>query len=154
MATATLERPVEPGAAPPPPPEPRRVPRWVWALVVLGIWLLVWSFTKGEDTLFVSGTAQTDLHVRFTEFADGLGGSAFTETVADAINVIIEFFQGLISTPEPPRPAPVIGWLGVLAIASWIGYAVANWRIALLIAASFFSSASSATGRTRWTCSS
>ena len=39
----------------------------------------------------------------------------------------------------PPRPAPQIGWLGVLAIATWIGYAVANWRIALLVAASFFS---------------
>ena len=43
----------------------------------------------------------------------------------------------MISVPDFPRPCPQIGWLGVLAAATWIGYAVANWRIALLIAASF-----------------
>ncbi len=73
------------------------------------------------------------------EIANGLSGSAVTQAIADGINAIIEFFQGLISTPVPPRPAPTIGWLGVLAIATWIGYAVANWRIALLVAASFVS---------------
>lgn len=139
MATATVARPVEPGAAPPPPPEPRRVPRWVWALVVLGLWILVWSFTRGDDTLFVSGTEQTDLHERITDIADGLGGSAITGVIADGINAIVETLQGLISTPEAPRPAPQVGWLGVVAIATWVGYAVASWRIALLVAASFVS---------------
>ena len=139
MATATLDRPVEPGAAPPPPEEPRKLPRWVWVLIVLGVWILVWTMTKGDDTLVVSGTDQTSLHERIGEIANGLSGSAFTQAIADGINAIIEFFQGLISTPVPPRPAPEIGWLGVLAIATWIGYAVANWRIALLVAASFFS---------------
>ena len=138
MATATLTRPVEPGAAPPPPPEERRpVPRWAWAVGVLAVWIGVWSVTRGQDTLFVSGTEQTDLHVRLTELADGLGGSAFTQAVADAINAIVDFLQGLISTPVAPRPAPAIGWLGVVAIATWVGYAVANWRIALLVAGSF-----------------
>jgi glycine betaine/proline transport system permease protein len=137
MATTTLARPVEPDAAPPPHPEPRRVPRWLWALVVLGVWIGVWSLTKGQDTLVVSGTEQTDLHVRLTEIADGLGGSAFTQVVADGINAIVGFLQGLVSTPESPRPAPTIGWLGVVAIATWIGYAVASWRIALLVAGSF-----------------
>ncbi len=137
--TATLTKPVEPGAAPPPPPEERSVPRWAWALGVLVVWLVVWSFTKGEDNLVVSGLAQTNLHKDIGEVANSLGGSAFTDVFARVINAIIEFFQGLLSTPDPPRPAPQIGWLGVLAIATWIGYAVANWRIALLVAASFFS---------------
>ena len=139
MATTTLERPVEPGAAAPPAPRRRRLPRWGWALVVLGAWILLWTFTKGNDTLVVSALSQTDRHQDLGEFANGLGGSAVTEAVADGINRIVEFFQGLISTPNPPRPAPTIGWLGVVAIATWIGYAVANWRIALLIAASFCS---------------
>jgi glycine betaine/proline transport system permease protein len=139
MATDTLARPVEPGAAPPPEPEPRRVPRWLWALVVLGVWILVWSLTKGEDTLVVPALSQTERHADIGEIANDLGGSAITQVVADVVNTLFDFFQGLISTPNPPRPAPTIGWLGVLAIATWVGYAVASWRIALLVAASFLS---------------
>ena len=139
MATATVERPVEPGAAPPPPAEPRRLPRWVWALVVLGVWVLVWSLTKGDDTLVVPALSQTDRHQDLGEIANDLGGIGLTQTIADGINATFDFLQTLISTPNRPRPAPTIGWLGVLAIASWVGYAVAGWRIALLVAGSFLS---------------
>ena len=139
MSTATVERPREPGAAPPAPPEPRRLPRWAWALLVLGVWIALWALTKGNDTLVVPSLSQTDRHEDLGEIANELGGLAITEAIADAINAIFDFFQGLISTPNPPRPAPTIGWLGVVAIATWVGYAVANWRIALLIAASFVS---------------
>jgi glycine betaine/proline transport system permease protein len=45
----------------------------------------------------------------------------------------------MISIPDFPRPVPQIGWIGVTAVATWIGLAVAGWRIALLVAASFFS---------------
>src|SRR3712207_7818089 len=31
------------------------------------------------------------------------------------------------------------GWLGVTALATWVGWAIATWRIALLVAASFVS---------------
>jgi glycine betaine/proline transport system permease protein len=140
MATATaLERPVEPGAAPPPAAERRRLPRWVWALVVLCVWVLVWSLTRGEDTLVVPALSQTERHQDLGEIANDLGGIGITQTLADAINAIFDFFQRLISTPDSPRPAPAVGWLGVLAVATWIGYAVAGWRIALLVAASFVS---------------
>jgi glycine betaine/proline transport system permease protein len=138
MATLAPPRPAE-AAAPPPPRETRGIPRWVWALVVLGVWIFVWSLTRGTDTLVVSGTDETDLHVRLSEFANGLGGSAFTQAIADFINAIMAFFHGLIAAPTPPRPAPTIGWLGVVAIATWIGYALANWRIALLVAATLMS---------------
>ena len=34
---------------------------------------------------------------------------------------------------------PEIGWLGVVALATWFGFAIASWRIAVLVAASFLS---------------
>lgn len=141
MATATITpaNPVEPGAAPPPTDQPRGIPRWVWVLAVLGGWILVWSFTKGNDTLVVAGTERTDFHVWLADQVSTLGTNPVTQAIADFINAIIDALRALIAVPTPPRPAPTIGWLGVAAIATWVGFAVANWRIALLVAASFLS---------------
>ncbi len=139
MATATLERPVEPGAPPPIQEDKKGFPRWAWGLVVLAGWIAVWSVTKGTNTLALGGLDKTDLHVRLSEIGVSLGGNSVTAAIGDVINAIVEAAQKLISTPAPPSPAPIIGWLGVVAIATWIGYAVANWRIALLIFLSFLS---------------
>src|SRR5690606_14571307 len=50
-----------------------------------------------------------------------------------------DWLQRMLSIPNIPRPVPEIGWLGVVATAVWLGYLLANWRIALLVAASFAS---------------
>lgn len=139
MATATLTKPVEPGAAPPPEEDERRVPRWVWVLVVLGLWIVAWAFTKGSHTLELGGQDTTPLHDRISDFGTKLGGNSVTTAIGDAITAVVDFIRRLIAIPTPPRPAPAIGWLGVVAIATWIGYAVATWRIALLVLASFLS---------------
>lgn len=141
MSTETVPtaRPVEPDAAPPPADRARGVPRWVWVLLVLAAWIGVWSMTKGTHTLVVSGTDQTDLHARLSDRVSGFSSNGVTQGIADFINAVVDFLRHLIAIPSPPRPAPSIGWLGVAAIATWIGYAVANWRIALLVAATFLS---------------
>jgi len=139
MASGTLERPVEPGAPPPVLEEPRRTPRWVWAVAVLAGWIAVWSFTKGNNTQELAGLDVTDLHTKLAKFGASLGDNAFTTAFSDVMNSLVDYLQGLISTPKPPSPIPVIGWLGVVAIATWIGYALANWKIALLVCASFLS---------------
>ncbi len=140
MSTSTEERrPVEPGAAPPPPEEKRGVPRWALALLVLVVWIVVWSFTRGHNTLYLAGQDTTDLHDKLSDFGSHLGGSGFTEGLANFLNSIIEFFQHLFSVPVRPRPAPTVGWLGVVALATWVAYAVASWRIALLVLATFLS---------------
>ncbi len=141
MTTATIAPapPVEPDAAPPAVERSRGIPRWAWVLAVVAGWVVVWSLTKGNDTLVVGGTDQTDLHARLSERVSTLGTNPVTQGIADFINAIIDALRALIAVPSPPRPAPTIGWLGVTAVATWIGYAVASWRIALLVAASFLS---------------
>ena len=37
------------------------LPRWAWALVVLGVWIVVWAFTKGQNTLEVPIREHTDV---------------------------------------------------------------------------------------------
>lgn len=145
--TATLAPPrVEPDAAPPPPREPRRLPRWAWALVVIGVWIVVYAFTKGQDTLALPGREHTDLHETLTGFRDDVLASRdtnpfiqFTYNLGQAFVDIVNWAQRMISIPDLPRPVPQIGWLGVTAIATWIGLAVAGWRIAILVGASFVS---------------
>ncbi|MFZ2502042.1 MAG: ABC transporter permease subunit [Nocardioides sp.] len=137
--TTLATRPVEPGAAPPVEEEKPLLPRWAWVLLVLVGWLGVWVVTKGNQTLEVGGLDTLPLHDRLSDFYTSINDNAVTQTIGDLLRGIVEFFQGIIASPVPPRAAPQIGWLGVVAIATWIGYAVANWRIALLVALSFLS---------------
>ena len=128
------------------PREPRAIPRWVWAVGVLGLWILIWAFTKGQDTLVLPGREHTDLHDSLTGFRDDVLASRDTNpliqlsyNVGEWFTSVVDWFQRMVSIPDFPRPVPQIGWFGVTAVAVWVGLAIAGWRIAILIAASFLS---------------
>jgi len=145
--SATLAPPRPAAKQPPPPPvEPRRLPRWAWAFIVLGVWIVIWAFTNGQNTLALGAREHTDLHNQLTEFRDAVLASRdtnpfiqFTYQLGEWFKQAVEWCQRMISIPDFPRPVPQIGWLGVTAVATWIGFAVAGWRISLLVTASFVS---------------
>jgi glycine betaine/proline transport system permease protein len=147
MSTATLERPASaPGEPEGLPTTKRGIPRWAWALGVIGLWLLVWAVTKGQDTLDLPQRAHTDLQDSLTGFRDDVLASRddnpiiqLTYDLGAWFVSVIDWLQRMVSIPDFPRPVPQIGWLGVTATATWVGLAIANWRIALLVAASFVS---------------
>lgn len=144
--TAVAQAPSPPaGPGPEAPPEPVQragVPRWALVLGALVLWILVWSMTKGNDTLELPGREHTDLHDTLTGFRDSVLASrdtnpviALTTTVADVFRSVFGFAQGLVSVPDFPRPVPQIGWLGVTATAAWLALAFTGWRIAVLVSA-------------------
>jgi glycine betaine/proline transport system permease protein len=148
--TATLTappapKPVEPGAAPP-VPEQKGVSRWIPAAAIVAVWIVVWYFTEGRDTLTLPGREHTDLHQSLTDFNNRLleGRDSnpimqVTNSIADLFRNIVDWLQRMVVRPNLPRPVPEIGWLGIVAVATWVGYAVSNWRIALLVLGSFLS---------------
>ena len=147
--TDTLVRP-PPGtagaSAPPSTSESRTIPTWMWAAGVVGLWVVIWTFTKGQDTLALPGREHTDLHNSLTSFRDDVLANRDTNPLIQLtydigawFTSVVDWLQRMISVQDYPRPVPQIGWLGVSAVAAWAGLALAGWRIALLIAASFAS---------------
>lgn len=139
------KRPVEPGAAPP-VAEDSGVSRWIPALGVIVVWVVIYSFTKGNNTLALPGREHTDLHQSLTDFNNRLLASRdtnpvmqLTNSVSEVLRDLFDWLQRMLARPNLPRPVPEIGWLGVVAVATWIGYAIASWRIAVLVLASFLS---------------
>ena len=113
-------------------------------LGVLVAWLVLYAILKGNNTRAL-GLQDTNgfhdwlngirdwvqLHGPDNWFFGGVLGF-----IGDVFNNVFEFLQKLVSIPAFPRPVPQIGWLGVVAIAAWIAWAVAGVRSMLLVAVS------------------
>lgn len=145
LTNPSPQRPVEPGA-PPPAVEDAGISRWIPAVGIVVLWVLVWAFTRGTHTLDLPSLSRTDLHDRLTEVQNGLlEGRAtnpvmqFTNAIADGLRSLVDWLQRVMSKPALPRPVPQVGWLGVVALATYVGLVAANWRIALLVLGSFLS---------------
>lgn len=150
MSTLAPERPdaVEPEERP--PSGGRRATllssRWVWAVGIVALWVVAWAITKGNDTLVISGRERTGVQDALTEFRDNVLASRdsnpiiqLTYEIGGWFNSVVDWLQRMVSIENFPRPVPEIGWLGVTAVATWVGLAVAGWRIAILVAVSFVS---------------
>ena len=112
-------------------------------LGVVGVWVVLWFILRGEQTRELGFQDTTGFHTWLNEIRDWIqlhGPSNWffngvLDNIGDVFNQIFEFLQKLISIPASPRPVPQIGWLGVVAIAAWITWAVAGIRSTILVTA-------------------
>lgn len=119
-----------------------RVPRWGAAVMVLACWLIGFAAFRGRDTLALAQSDLTPLHDRLNSLNDAVGAGRgsnplflyFFNEIRQVINVLATFIQALISQPSFGRPVPVIGWLGVVALATFVSWAFGNVKVALLVA--------------------
>ena len=124
----------------------RSLPRWALALGVVVVWVVIWALAKGHDTLVRPVRAHTDLMDKVAGFRDNVIAGRdtnpvikLTYAIGDGFVNAVDWLQRMISIEDFPRPVPEIGWLGVTAVVVWIALAVAGWRIAVLVAATFVS---------------
>jgi glycine betaine/proline transport system permease protein len=118
-------------------------PMAVGAIVVA--WLVLFAVLRGRQTLTLAAADLTSLHRWLNDVNDTVGANRnsnplflyFFNEIRLAIDNLVTFVQSLISQPTAGRPVPQIGWLGVVGIAGYLSWAVANWRVALLAVAGF-----------------
>lgn len=150
MSTLAPQRPEAAEPEERPPAEGSRPPllssRWLWALGIVALWIVIWAVTKGNDTLAIDGRERNDVQQALTRFRDDVLASRdsnpiiqLTYEIGGWFNSVVDWLQRMISVDNFPRPVPEIGWLGVTAVATWLGLAVAGWRISILVALSFLS---------------
>lgn len=110
------------------------------AVVVL--WVLVWIAFRGVQTLELGGAERTDFHVWLNGLRDAFDASRDSSfffqyvvtPITQGLNAVVEFLQNLFSQASGGRPVPQVGWLGVVALLSWLAFALAGVRSMLLVA--------------------
>ncbi|MGP3917147.1 ABC transporter permease subunit [Nonomuraea sp. 10N515B] len=121
--------------------------RGLLIVAVLAVWVLGWALLNGRDTLALGGAELTPLHTSFSEGMDAIDDSRnsnpfflyFINYIRLFLDEAVTFVQALISQPSFGRPVPVLGWLGVTAVATAVTYLYANRKAALLAAAGLIS---------------
>ncbi|HEX6446706.1 MAG TPA: ABC transporter permease subunit [Streptosporangiales bacterium] len=123
-----------------------RTPRRGRLLVgVLVAWLVLWAAMRGRWTLALDPAQLTGVHTALNGLRDAIDASRnsnpiflyFFNAIRFVIDQFVTFLQALISQPSFGRPVPAIGWLGVVALVTWVSYAVANIRVAVLAGVGF-----------------
>jgi glycine betaine/proline transport system permease protein len=115
--------------------------------LILAAWVLLWIFFRGQATLPLGGAELTPLHERISQAANAIDDSRnsnpfflyFINYIRLFIDELVTFIQALISQPSFGRPVPVIGWLGVVGIATAVAWLYGNFKVALLALAGFVS---------------
>ncbi|MGI5404699.1 ABC transporter permease [Streptomyces sp. CA-135486] len=123
----------------------RRVSRRGVVAAILIAWLVLFAVLRGRQTLTLAAADLTDLHRWFNSVNDTIGANRnsnplflyFFNEIRLVIDNLVTFVQSLISQPQGDRPVPVIGWLGVVALAGYVSWAFGNIRVAALAVAGF-----------------
>jgi glycine betaine/proline transport system permease protein len=120
-----------------------RRPGRIW--VVLGIlvaWVGLHLLLRGQQTLALAPADLTPLHRDITEFSDSVsagrdGNPLFLygfDQIREAIDAFVTLIRDVIVQPSFGRPVPVLGWLGVVALGTFLAAVAGSLRAALLVA--------------------
>jgi glycine betaine/proline transport system permease protein len=117
------------------------------ALAVVAVWVVLWAVLAGQQTLVLGRSDLTPLHTSLNSASEVIDNGRnsnplftyFINYIRLFIDAVVVFVQGLIAQPSFGRPVPVVGWLGVVALATSTALLLGNRRVALLTAAGFVS---------------
>lgn len=121
--------------------------RLLGVVAVLLAWVVGGTLLRGRNTLAIGTAELTGFHRWLNDVRDSFDAARdsnfFFQYVIGGISGFLDALVGglqrLFSEPAFPRPVPEIGWLGVVALAVFVAYALAGARIAVLVTAAMLS---------------
>jgi glycine betaine/proline transport system permease protein len=124
-------------------PAVRRLGRGGATAGIVLAWVLLWAALRGRDTLALAPADLTPLHRGITSFSDSVSAGRNSNPLFlygfNEIRLVIDWFvtliRDVIAQPSYGRPVPVLGWLGVVAVATLLAAVAGSVRVALLTAA-------------------
>ena len=107
---------------------------------VLGVWIVLFFFLRGRNTLALAPADTRPLHVWLSDLQTRVGEGRNTNPLFtyffNPIRSVIDAFgtaiADLIAHPVDGRPVPYIGWLGVVVLFTFLAWVLGNWKVALL----------------------
>lgn len=122
------------------------VPRRAWLVVIIVVvWFAGSRMLNGQFTLPLQAAQVTPLHLWLNEVNAWVGANRDSNPlfvfVFDGIRMLVAsvvgaFSQVLVKT-DIGLQLPEVGWLGVVAVVTWIAGAIGNYRVAILAAVGF-----------------
>ena len=96
---------------------------------------------RGIATLPLDTSSLTSFQSWLNSVSDWIGNNQnsnpfftfFINVIRDSIDAFVTGIQDLISQSIGNNASPLIGWLGIVVLLSFVAYTVANVRIALLV---------------------
>lgn len=115
-------------------------------LVLVGFWYLLSKIFFGKATWELGVADNTSFTTIVGNAAGTISGNRthspffvyFFNPIRLSINYFVDAIRYLIAIPAQGHSAPVVGWLGVIAVFAFVAYATSRLRIALLVALFLF----------------
>jgi glycine betaine/proline transport system permease protein len=109
-------------------------------VAVLVVWIVLWVPLRGINTLTLASSDLTPLHSWLNDVNAAVNASRNTSPIflyvfneiRLVIDTLVTVIQGLISQPSFGRPAPLLGWLGVVGVSGFVAWVFGNVKVALL----------------------
>ncbi|WP_158604507.1 ABC transporter permease [Nocardioides mangrovicus] len=112
-----------------------------WLLGTVAVWLVLFALFHGHDTRALGLQNTTGFHEWLNHRRDWIQlhgpdnwffGGVLGHIGSGATNLVTAF-QNLLSLPSLGGVVPQIGWLGVIALAAWVTWALAGPRSTALV---------------------
>ncbi len=122
-------------------PAKRTVDRNVLAVAgTVLVWVIGWITLQGKWTLELAPAQLTGVHRALNDFNAWISSGRdenpwfiyFFNPIRAAIESLSNLFTTTIAVSPEGKGIPTIGWLGVVALATWIAFSIGNVRVAAL----------------------
>lgn len=126
----------------------RSVPRWLPVVATMTVlWLIGWRVWNGQWNLPLESAQVTPLHLWLNDVNVWVSNNRDSNPVfvylfdgiRGGVGLIAGLFVTLFVRTDVGLQLPQIGWLGVVAVVTWIAGLVGNYKVAMLTAVGFCS---------------